>query len=46
MSLTEPIVFEFEYGASTEGHWNYKRMMLQLEGCVNVGNLFWLFLWT
>ncbi len=31
-------MFEFDYGASNEGDWNYDRMVLQLESCVNVLN--------
>ena len=31
-----PFVLEFEYGASAEGYWMYKSMVLQLEDCANV----------
>jgi hypothetical protein len=26
----------FEYGADSDGYWNYNHMVLQLEDCVNV----------
>jgi len=29
-------VFEFDYGASNKGYWNYDRMVLQLKDCVDV----------
>ncbi len=34
--LCSPFVFEFDCGASNEGYWNYDRMVLQLEDCVDV----------
>ena len=30
-----PFVFYFEYGNNLEGYWNYDRMVLQLEDCVD-----------
>ena len=39
--LTDPFVVEFEYGASNEGYWNYERMVLQLEDCVDVVKVLW-----
>ena len=29
-------MFEFDYGASKEGYWNYDRMVLQLKDCFDV----------
>jgi hypothetical protein len=34
--LCSPFVFEFDYRASNKGYWNYDRMVLQLEDCVDV----------
>jgi hypothetical protein len=34
--LCSSFVFEFDYGVSNEGYWNYDRMVLQLEDCVDV----------
>jgi hypothetical protein len=34
--LCSPFVFEFDYGASNEGYWNYDWMVLQLEDCMDV----------
>jgi hypothetical protein len=34
--LCSPFVFEFDYGASNEGYWNYDRMVIQLEDCIDV----------
>jgi hypothetical protein len=31
-----PFIIEFEYGAGNEGYWNFERMVLQLENCVDV----------
>jgi len=31
-----PFVRTFEYGADSEGYWNYNHMVLQLEDCVDV----------
>ena len=33
---SNPFVFEFSYGANNDGYWNYERMVLQLEDCVDV----------
>jgi hypothetical protein len=34
--LCSPFVFEFDYGASNGGYWNYDRMVIQLEDCIDV----------
>jgi len=31
-----PFVVKFEYGASNDGYWNYKHMVLQLEDCIDI----------
>jgi hypothetical protein len=31
-----PFVRTFEYGADSEGYWNYNHMVIQLEDCVDV----------
>jgi hypothetical protein len=31
-----PFVCTFEYGADSDGYWNYNHMVLQLEDCVDV----------
>jgi len=31
-----PFVFWLDYGANAEGYWNYDRMVIQLEDCVDV----------
>ena len=31
-----PFVFWLDYGANAEGYWNYERMVIQLEDCVDV----------
>jgi hypothetical protein len=33
-----PFVCTFEYGADSEGYWNYNHMVIQLEDCVDVLN--------
>ena len=38
---TSPFIVEFEYGASNEGYWNYERMVLQLEDCIDVVKILW-----
>ncbi len=34
-----PFTVKFEYAMSNEGSWNYERMVLQLEDCVDVVKL-------
>jgi hypothetical protein len=31
-----PSILEFKYGASTEGHWTYDGMVLELEECADI----------
>jgi hypothetical protein len=33
---SSPFIRTFEYGADSEGYWNYNHMVLQLEDCVDV----------
>jgi hypothetical protein len=34
--LCSLFIFKFDYGASNEGFWNYNRMVIQLEYCIDV----------